>query len=404
MEKTELFDRVVALAILVCFFPVWCFRALLGLLSGPLFLREPYIGKGKQSFNLLVFNGPLPGKRLAALFNIANGQLGFVGPALRPSTMTESTAETHEKLFSVRPGLVSPADIKRRLGMDHDGQVNIELEWIDRRSIKSNTSLLARQLVSRILYGSSKAFAPESLQFFGINILNSTMDTALSWIEEKAKSRPCSVLAFVNPHCLNLANEQSKYHDTLLKADCVLPDGSGISLGCRIQRVRLKGNLNGTDLFPLLCEQSESNGQSLYLLGGGPGIARLTADNMIKRFPDLKIAGVRDGFFSESDHENVIKDINSSGADILLVAMGVPKQELWIEDHRDQIEVGLAMGVGGLFDFYSGRIPRAPMWLREIGMEWTWRLLQEPKRMWKRYIIGNPLFIWSVWKETRQTK
>jgi N-acetylglucosaminyldiphosphoundecaprenol N-acetyl-beta-D-mannosaminyltransferase len=122
---------------------------------------------------------------------------------------------------------------------------------------------------------------------------------------------------------------------------------------------------------------------------------------MLQRYPGLEIAGARDGYFRPEEEGAVIEAINGSGARILLVAFGAPRQELWIARWRDRLAPPVAMGVGGLFDFYSGRIPRAPVWMREIGLEWVFRLMQEPGRMWRRYVIGNPLFLYRVRKQAR---
>ena len=116
----------------------------------------------------------------------------------------------------------------------------------------------------------------------------------------------------------------------------------------------------------------------------------------------MKIAGFHDGYFTEQQESSIIEMINHSGAAILLVGFGVPKQELWLALNREQLNPSVCMGIGGLFDYYSGRIPRAPVWMREIGLEWSWRLMQEPSRMWKRYIIGNPLFLYRVWLQRQQ--
>lgn len=161
-------------------------------------------------------------------------------------------------------------------------------------------------------------------------------------------------------------------------------------------------NINGTDFFPRLCERAANTGLKLYLLGGLPGVAALAAQAMQKRYPKLIIAGTRDGYFDHTQESDVINSINLSGADILLVGMGAPKQELWLARHRGQLQPSVCMGVGGLFDFYSGRIPRAPVWMREIGMEWAWRIAQEPGRMWRRYIVGNPLFLYRVWLQRQR--
>ena len=123
---------------------------------------------------------------------------------------------------------------------------------------------------------------------------------------------------------------------------------------------------------------------------------------MGSRYPGLRIVGARDGYFGPEEEEGVVEAINRSGARILLVAFGAPRQELWLQRWRDRLEPGVCMGVGGLFDFYSGRIPRAPAWMRELGLEWVFRLMQEPGRMWRRYVIGNPLFLSRVWRQARQ--
>lgn len=158
-------------------------------------------------------------------------------------------------------------------------------------------------------------------------------------------------------------------------------------------------NVNGTDLFPMLCERLAGTRHSLFLLGARPGIAEATAENMQQLYPGLKIAGTRDGYFTADEEQEVIGQINGSGATVLLVALGAPRQENWIMQNQQALDPGLMMGVGGLFDFYSGRISRAPVWVREIGLEWVWRLIQEPRRMWQRYLVGNFLFLYRVWRE-----
>jgi len=155
-------------------------------------------------------------------------------------------------------------------------------------------------------------------------------------------------------------------------------------------------------MFPLLCEAAAREHVPIYLLGAKPGVAQATADNMVERYPNLTVAGVRDGYFNAEEEDAVVEAINESGARILLVAFGAPRQELWLEQWRDRLAPPVCMGVGGLFDFYSGRIARAPAWMREMGLEWVFRLLQEPGRMWRRYVIGNPLFLYRVWQQVRQ--
>jgi len=183
-----------------------------------------------------------------------------------------------------------------------------------------------------------------------------------------------------------------------------LPDGIGVNIACKIIGEPLRENVNGTDMLPFLCQMCESNSRSIYLLGGGELVAQTMRDKLCQKYENLSIVGARDGFFDrETETDSVIEDINLSGADVLLVAFGAPLQEKWIARNRDKLHCNVLMGVGGLFDFYSERTQRAPAWMREIGIEWVYRLMQEPGRMWRRYIIGNPLFVYRVLKWKLQT-
>ena len=232
---------------------------------------------------------------------------------------------------------------------------------------------------------------------FGVPVDTVPMDTALAQIASGiAKSRltgRCSVYSFVNAHCLNIACGNPVYRRVLKKSDAVWPDGSGIRIAGRIMGFAVPENVNGTDLFPHLCEGDFT----MFLLGARPGIAEKAMEQAAEQHPGVKIIGVADGYFHNSNAERrVINRINTLNPDILLVAMGVPKQELWISAHREELHCGVAIAVGGLFDFVSGRIPRAPLWLRRLGMEWCYRLYQEPIRLFRRYIFGNPLFLFRV--------
>lgn len=230
----------------------------------------------------------------------------------------------------------------------------------------------------------------QTLDLFGLQLANATPGAALSELLDDKRRRSAH---FVNAHCVNTAAHNRSYAATLSAANYLLPDGSGISLAARMTGRRLSANLNGTDLFPALCLAAAARGLSVYLLGAAPGIAEAAGETAKRIAPDLRIAGSRDGYFSDAETGAVIEEINNSGADILLVAMGVPMQELWLDRHRNELDASLVMGVGGLFDFYSGRMKRAPKIFRKIGCEWLWRLALEPRRLGARYLIGNPLFM-----------
>jgi N-acetylglucosaminyldiphosphoundecaprenol N-acetyl-beta-D-mannosaminyltransferase len=203
-------------------------------------------------------------------------------------------------------------------------------------------------------------------------------------------------VAFVNPECVNRAQRDPIYRAVLARFDWVLTDGIGMVLAGRLLGQRVRQNVNGTDLFPRLCELLGRSGHSLYLLGGRPGVAEGVVDWIGRHHPRVRVAGVHHGYFSAAEAPAVIRGIRASGAAVLLVGLGVPRQERWIAAHSRACGAVVTMGVGGLFDFYSGRIPRAPQWLREVGGEWAYRLVQEPGRLWRRYLLGNAQFLLRV--------
>lgn len=244
----------------------------------------------------------------------------------------------------------------------------------------------------------------DQLHLLGVGIDNPTLAEGTAWIVDRAEKRLPTTVAFVNAHCLNEAYDSPEYRAALTRADAVFADGIGVRLAGRHTRQPVRDNVNGTDMFPRLAALAEEKGLSIFLLGARPGVAEAVADGLRERHPRLRIAGTRDGYFAADEEDAVIAEINESGADILLVAMGVPTQELWLDRHRASLRVPVCMAVGGLFDFYSGNIPRAPRWLRACGGEWCWRLAQEPGRLWRRYLIGNPRFLYRVWRHGRRAE
>ncbi|CAA7627703.1 Bacterial sugar transferase/glycosyl transferase, WecB/TagA/CpsF family protein (fragment) [Candidatus Terasakiella magnetica] len=245
----------------------------------------------------------------------------------------------------------------------------------------------------------SEPAEPRGFEILGVRINRESMDSALDWIEARAVGGGRHTAQFVNAHCLNLAHQHRTYARVLARADRVFADGSGIRLACGILGLERPDNVNGTDMLPLLCERAAAKGLRLYFLGGAPSVACYAAQELTRRYPGLQVVGNSHGYFSPDTDERVCDDINRSRADIVLVGMGAPRQEMWIDTNRQRIDAALVMGVGGLFDFYSGRIPRAPLWMRRTGTEWCWRLAQEPARMWRRYVLGNPLFVARVVKD-----
>lgn len=198
---------------------------------------------------------------------------------------------------------------------------------------------------------------------------------------------------FMNAHCCNIRRRNVAYAEAVAAADMLLPDGIGVELAAKMSGLKLTENLNGTDLIPALLERAARMGKSVYLFGGKPGTADAAANTLIHKIPNLRIAGARDGYGGAVDAEAVVADINDSGADIVLVALGVPMQEIWLHNYAHLLNAPLTLGVGALFDFLAGTVVRAPEIVRKARMEWVWRLAQEPRRLAKRYLAGNVSFL-----------
>lgn len=400
MFLPRLFDIVTSSALLIATSPFLLYRSVLAYRqTKTVFTGEQKLGHMQRPFNRLSFAGYQGGKDLAVLFNILRGDLAWAGTrALSPNEAEQLPVEA-SRHFALKPGIVSAYSMKKKVGLAYDDEFATDYAFFSTLSAKNYIGLCLRSLIGSLLGGNEPRHAPKLLHFWGVDIVNTIMVEALDWIEQRVEKKQKALVAFVNPACLNIAYTDDAYRGVLQNADRVLPDGIGINIGTRLLDQSLLANVNGTDLFPRLCERAAKGGYSLFLFGGLSGVAEKAAAAMQERYPDLIIAGVHQGYFTEAQEPQIIAAINQSGADILLVGFGVPKQELWLARCREQLAPTVCMGIGGLFDYYSGRIPRAPAWLREIGLEWAWRLMQEPGRMWRRYLIGNPLFLYRVWQQ-----
>ena len=231
------------------------------------------------------------------------------------------------------------------------------------------------------------------LSIVGVRITDLSQPQALGLlqglIEDRSQPRARAVF-FVNANTLNLACDDDRYRDVLNRATHVFGDGTGVRWAARLRGVRLKANLNGTDLVPALLSGSDGAGYRYFLLGGQPEIIERAAATAQALFPNWQLAGYHHGYFD--DAAAVVRQINAARPDVLLVGMGNPRQERWIHDHLDQLDVRLCLGVGGLFHYWSGDLRRARSWVRRQGFEWLELLLQQPHK-WRRYLLGNPLFL-----------
>lgn len=234
------------------------------------------------------------------------------------------------------------------------------------------------------------------ITLFGIPIRNIMMDESLDQIFQCLEQSGSKVVYFVNAHCVNISRTDRAYLQILQEADMVFADGVGMKIASQFLAEPLVDNVNGTDMYPLLCDRLQKTPCRVYLFGAAPGVVEKLKEKTLAKYPGMTIVGTRDGFFAEQDIPEIIQSIKSSNTDLLLVAMGVPLQEKWIAEYAKETGVKVAIGVGGLFNFYSDSIPRAPMWMRKTGLEWVHRLYKEPRRLWRRYLVGNLQFMWTV--------
>ena len=227
---------------------------------------------------------------------------------------------------------------------------------------------------------------------FGAPFFTGTMNEALSQLDVMVRSKKHHPVAFINAHCLNIAYKDTAYRKVLQRCSAVFADGIGAKMGAKMLNYRVEENVNGTDMFPLLARKP----YRMYLFGGSPEVAQKALKNARAINGKAEFIGCSDGFFKMKSEAELFEELHTLKPDIVLVAMGVPRQEMWIDTHLNELPPCVAIGVGGLLDFVSERIPRAPMWMRKCNIEWCFRLYQEPIRLFKRYIIGNPLFIIRV--------
>jgi N-acetylglucosaminyldiphosphoundecaprenol N-acetyl-beta-D-mannosaminyltransferase len=335
-------------------------------------------------------------KSSGALWSVLLGRLYLCGMPLELK-FSELQQRQLSKYQHIQAGLFNAVSIHTASGLVAKHPIRL-LEQQFSASHKETISLIARGLISQLLFNvqSSKLPAPDKLRLFGLEISNCTMSSAVNWILSphlQGAGSDCKIGFFVNVNSVNLAIKNPAFAKRINQSDKRFADGLGMRLAARQAGFFIKENVNGTDLLPRLCESAEKSGHSLFLLGAAPAVAQMAAENLCLKYPNLVIAGTAHGYFKPEQSLSIVNQINHSGADILLVAMGSPIQEQWLLDNKKRLTCRTALAVGGLLDFNAGTISRAPLWLRELGMEWVWRLIQEPRKKFTRYVIGNPLFI-----------
>jgi len=215
-------------------------------------------------------------------------------------------------------------------------------------------------------------------------------------LSEFAKGDCPRTAYYLNAYCANIACSDKEYKAILNKSDLVYAGGQGVVWASKLLGKPLPERVNILDFFDKLVKQLIERKISIYLLGGEKTVIK-NAEAVLRK-KGLDIIGARDGFFTKDEEADVIKEINVLSPDILMVGMGVPWQEKWIYDHLNELNVRLCWAVGGVFKIFSGELKRTPHWIIDCGLEWFYLGLQDPKRLWRRYFIGNIIFIYNVLK------
>jgi N-acetylglucosaminyldiphosphoundecaprenol N-acetyl-beta-D-mannosaminyltransferase len=410
-------DFLLAFLLFVLLSPVLLLATLLAQLGGGGIVKRQRLGRWATRFyayHIYFPKGTFGAhfaflSQLPSLLNVLKGDMSFIGP--RPIAPGEELAEKRIawKRYNLRPGLLSLWWIRKRANIAHTSEVSLDLEYVETQNFWGDLGIAARAIPAA-LYGTGSSNAPPQISFLGVRIDNFTMAEASTQIVALTSAAESSQVSFVNADCVNIACKDADYRAVLSRSRLVLADGIGVRLAGAILNQNVRENVNGTDMLPYLCAALEQANLGIYLLGGKPGVAEDVAKWIAEHFPALAISGHRDGFFTSEQQPEVASAIEQSGASIVLVALGCPRQEKWIAEWIDRsaaknsseissTTAKVLIGVGGLFDFYSGRIPRAPVWIRELGMEWLYRFSQEPGRMWRRYFVGNFKFLYRVMGE-----
>lgn len=233
----------------------------------------------------------------------------------------------------------------------------------------------------------------------GIRVAKLTVAEFMNWlIGELSSPRAAPLLVgYVNAWCSNLGSENAGFADVLRKCDCVYADGQAIVWASKFLGNPLPERVNAGDFVIDLLQRLNDAGLSVFLLGSRDGVAVRAASEFQQRVKGLRVAGAVSGYFSGSG-DDIARQVKASGADLVLVGMGSPRQEIWMRDFASASGARAVWCVGALFEYFGGERARAPVWMRKIGLEWLFRLALEPRRLWRRYIVGNFVFVWRVFK------
>jgi len=242
--------------------------------------------------------------------------------------------------------------------------------------------------------------ALRTVSVLGVRIHALSLEQLLGLILHVSVHQERAIVAYVNVHAMNLACEASWFRAFFNQSEVVFCDGFGVKWGARLLGARLPERFTPPDWLPRLAELAAQHGLTFFFVGSRPGVAAAAAVRLQAQFPTLKIVGTQHGEFDKTlgcvENDAVVRAINAARPNVLLVGFGMPLQEKWLLENWKRLDGNVALPVGAALDYMAGATPRGPRWMRDHGLEWLARLLIEPRRLWRRYLIGNPLFLWRV--------
>lgn len=238
-----------------------------------------------------------------------------------------------------------------------------------------------------------------AINILGVRVHRVGMQEALRCIERWIAEQVPRMVITADANALVLAQEDSEFRTLLQTADLVTPDGAGLLWAARRLGQPFPERVPGVELVAQLVRLSHERGYRLYFVGAAPGVAAQAAHALQQQYSNAQIVGVHHGYFQPDEEPALLGQIRTARPDVLLVGMGMPRQEKWIARHKDALNVPVSVGVGGSFDVYAGVVKRAPRWMQRYGLEWLWRLMHDPRKIAK--VRNLPRFVWLVWRESR---
>lgn len=246
-----------------------------------------------------------------------------------------------------------------------------------------------------------------TLEMLGVRVNSQPFSYFMDIMRDAIENGQRGYISYTNVHAINMAQDDPRFM-RLLNHDAASTfcDGMGVHLGARLMGYKLPHRFTMPDEIDNLCAMCVEQDYSIYCIGGRDDVSARAAAILQERHPGLRVAGTHHGWFDKDpdsdENRAVIEAINAAQPDILLVAFGMPRQEYWTQDNWEALTVPTALMVGALYDYLTGDLYRAPRWVTDNGLEWLARLVMEPRRLFKRYVVGNPLFIWRILTRPRQ--